>query len=103
MDLEASCLTNALPVHRLALEVRQAADAPAAYVRVLDLSVERLEHHYTRLGDRDGAQRYHYQASAFESQCDLSYDRAGLGSPIRASGNVSPRGSENAAWSPPQP
>src|SRR5947199_489737 len=33
VDLEASCLTNAFPVHRLCLEVGQAADAPAAYVR----------------------------------------------------------------------
>src|SRR5947209_12530748 len=40
VDLEASCLTNALPVHRLGLEVGQAGEAPAAYVRALDLSVE---------------------------------------------------------------
>jgi hypothetical protein len=78
VDLEASCLTNALPVHRLGLEVGQAADAPAAYVRALDLGVERLEQRYTRLGDRDGAQRYHYQAPVFEFECELSYDRAGL-------------------------
>ena len=43
VDLESSSLTNAFPVHRLALEVGEAAEAPAAYVRALDLSVERLE------------------------------------------------------------
>jgi uncharacterized protein len=78
VDLEASCLTNALPVHRLGLEVGQAADAPAAYVRASDLGVERLEQRYTRLEDLDGAQRYHYQAPAFEFECELSYDHVGL-------------------------
>src|SRR5947209_20339823 len=49
VDLEASCLTNASPVLRLGLEVGQTAAAPAAYVRALDLGVERLEQNYTRL------------------------------------------------------
>jgi hypothetical protein len=78
VDLEASCLTNALPVRRLGLEVGQTADVPAAYVRASDLSVERLEQSYTRLEDLDGAQRYHYRAPAFAFACELSYDRAGL-------------------------
>src|SRR4051812_17227140 len=42
VDLESSALTNALPVHRLAVEVGRQAEAPAAYVRALDLGVERL-------------------------------------------------------------
>jgi hypothetical protein len=78
VDLESSCLTNALPVHRLALDVGQGAEAPAAYVRAPDLRVERLEQRYTRLEDLDGAQRYHYEAPSFEFECDLTYDRAGL-------------------------
>jgi hypothetical protein len=78
VDLEASCLTNALPVRRLGLELGQAADAPAAYVRVTDLSVERLEQQYIRLEDAAGAQRYHYHAPAFEFECELTYDQAGL-------------------------
>lgn len=78
VDLESSCLTNALPVRRLGLEAGQSADAPAAYVRALDLSVERLEQHYTRLEDLDGAQRYHYRAPAFDFECELAYDQAGL-------------------------
>lgn len=43
VDLESSALTNALPVHRMGLGIEPAADAPAAYVRALDLSVDRLE------------------------------------------------------------
>jgi uncharacterized protein len=78
VDLESSCVTNALPVHRLELGVGEAADAPAAYVRARDLTVERLEQRYTRLEDVDGAQRYRYAAPAFEFECDLAYDRAGL-------------------------
>jgi hypothetical protein len=78
VDLEASCLTNALPVHRLGLQVGEAAAAPAAYVRARTLSVERLEQRYTRLEDLEDAQRYRYEAPGFGFQCDLTYDRAGL-------------------------
>jgi uncharacterized protein len=45
--------------------VGQAADAPAAYVRAVELRVERLEERYTRLQDAKGGQRYHYEAPAF--------------------------------------
>ena len=51
VDLESSSLTNAFPVHHLGLEVGQEAEAPAAYVRALDLAVERLEQRYLRLDD----------------------------------------------------
>src|SRR3954453_5696729 len=37
VDLESSALTNALPVHRLGLGTGSSAQAPAAYVQVLDL------------------------------------------------------------------
>jgi hypothetical protein len=36
-------MTNALPVHRIALPAGAPADAPAAYVRAAGLAVERLE------------------------------------------------------------
>jgi hypothetical protein len=49
MDLESPALTNALPVHRLALPVGGRATAPATYVHALDLAVERLEQAYTRI------------------------------------------------------
>src|SRR3712207_7118826 len=66
VDLESSAMTNALPVHRLALPTGATAQAPAVYVRALDLSVERLEQQYTRAGDQDGHQRYEYTAPAFD-------------------------------------
>jgi hypothetical protein len=78
VDLESSALTNALPVHRLRLGVGGSAAAPAAYVRALDLRVERLEQDYTRAGDDGGRQRYDYAAPAFGVSCRLRYDDAGL-------------------------
>ncbi len=78
VDLESSSLTNAFPAHRLGLQVGQHAEAPAAYVRALDLSVERLEQRYLRLDDDGERQRYLYTAPAFEFECELSYDEFGL-------------------------
>ena len=51
VDLESSALTNAFPVRRLGLAVDERADAPAAYVRAIDLAVERLEQRYVRIED----------------------------------------------------
>jgi uncharacterized protein len=78
LDLESSALTNAFPVHRLALAPGGAADAPAAYVRALDLGAGRLEQHYRRVDDGADGERYDYAAPAFAFTCRLSYDRAGL-------------------------
>jgi uncharacterized protein len=78
VDLESSALTNAFPVHRLGLQVAQEASAPAAYVRALGLSVERLDQHYRRLDDDGTRQRYWYAAPAFDFACELLYDEAGL-------------------------
>ena len=78
VDLESSSLTNAFPVHRLGLAVGEEADAPAAYVRALDLAVERLEQRYRRLEDDNGRQRYHYVSPAFGFECELVYDESGL-------------------------
>ena len=78
VDLESSAMTNALPVHRLDLATGEMAQAPAAYVRALDLSVERLEQQYVRMSDEDGHQRYDYSAPAFDFSCHLVYDEAGL-------------------------
>ena len=71
-------LTNAFPVHHLGLEVGQAAEAPAAYVRALDLAVERLEQRYLRLDDEGDLRRYHYTSPAFDFECELVYDASGL-------------------------
>jgi hypothetical protein len=78
VDLESSALTNTFPAHRLGLRVGEHAEAPAAYVRALDLSVERLEQRYVRLDDAEGRERYHYTAPSFEFECELVYDEFGL-------------------------
>jgi hypothetical protein len=62
VDLEASALTNALPVRRMDLAVAGAAAAPAAYVRAVGLAVERLEQVYARTTDQGACQRYDYTA-----------------------------------------
>lgn len=78
VDLEVSACTNALPVNRLSLEVGQAAEAPAAYVRTHDLCVERLEQSYARLPDDANGPRYDYRAPSFDFRATLAYDRFGL-------------------------
>jgi hypothetical protein len=74
VDLEASAMTNAFPVRRMRLEPGVRTDAPAAYVRALDLSVERLEQTYERLAER----RFEYDCRRFGFTCELVYDDAGL-------------------------
>jgi uncharacterized protein len=78
LDLESSSLTNAFPVRRLGLEIGEQADAPAAYVRASDLTVERLEQRYVRLDDEGKRQRYGYTAPRFGFACQLFYDESGL-------------------------
>jgi len=78
LDLESSSLTNALPVHRLGLQVGEAAEAPAVYVRAQDLSVERLEQHYHRVDDEGAGQRFDYAAPRFDYRERLAYDASGL-------------------------
>jgi hypothetical protein len=78
VDLEASVFTNALPVRRLRLAVGESADAPAAYVRVPELRVERLEQRYQRLHDDGPHTRYDYRAPAFRYGAILAYDESGL-------------------------
>ena len=78
VDLEASACTNALPVHRLGLDVGQEADAPAAYVRAFDLRLERLEQRYARLPDDGERVRYDYAAPAFGYRDELVYDKVGF-------------------------
>jgi uncharacterized protein len=78
VDLEASAMTNALPVRRLGLPVAAQAAAPAAYVRAVGLAVERLEQTYVRAADEAHWQRYDYTAPAFDFSVRLVYDQAGL-------------------------
>ncbi|HEY6479999.1 MAG TPA: putative glycolipid-binding domain-containing protein [Streptosporangiaceae bacterium] len=78
VDLESSAMTNALPVHRMALPVGGRAAAPAAYVRAGDASAERLDQEYLRTADEGAHQCYEYAAPAFEFACRLVYDESGL-------------------------
>jgi uncharacterized protein len=78
VDLEASACTNAVPVNRLGLRIGEAADAPAVFVRVPTLGVERLEQTYERLPDDGERARYRYAASAFDFRAVLVFDRFGL-------------------------
>jgi hypothetical protein len=78
VDLESSALTNAFPVRRLGLAIGRRAEAPAVYVRAVDLHVERLEQHYVRRDDDGVRQRYGYTAPRFRFRCELLYDPYGL-------------------------
>ena len=78
VDLEASALTNALPVRRMGLPVSGRAAAPAAYVRAAGLAVRRLEQTYVRITDEAACQRYEYAAPAFDFAARLVYDKSGL-------------------------
>lgn len=78
VDLESSAMTNALPVRRMALPAGARATAPAAYVRAVGLSVERLEQAYVRAPGEAAQQRYDYTAPAFDFECRLVYDKSGL-------------------------
>ena len=78
VDLEASAMTNALPIRRMDLPVTATAAAPAAYVRAVGLDVDRLEQTYARITDEADCQRYDYTAPAFGYSGRLIYDQAGL-------------------------
>jgi hypothetical protein len=60
------------------LAVGARADAPAAYVRAADLTVERLDQTYERVADDAGQQRFEYAAPVFDVNCRLVYDQSGL-------------------------
>jgi hypothetical protein len=78
VDLEASACTNTFPVHRLDLAVGERASEPAAWVRALDLRVERLEQAYRRLEDDGPHPRFDYRAPGLEFRATLVFDPAGL-------------------------
>ena len=74
VDLEASACTNTLPIHRLTPPSGQVVEAPAVYVRALDLSVVRLDQTYRLLDDH----RYDYTSAGGDFRAVLAYDAAGL-------------------------
>jgi hypothetical protein len=74
----ASACTNTIPIRRLGLEVGDSADAPAVYVRWLDLSVQRLQQEYHRLDDDKMRLHLDYRAPRFDYAVRLVFDRSGL-------------------------
>jgi uncharacterized protein len=78
VDLESSACTNTLPVHRLHLDVGHAAEVPAAYVRAVDLGVERMEQRYARVDNHGTNTQYDYSAPTFGFEARLVFDETGL-------------------------
>jgi hypothetical protein len=78
VDLESSACTNTLPIHRLRLEAGTLADAPAAYVRVAGLAIERREQSYLMVSSDEAHDQYAHAAPIFDFECRLVYDNAGL-------------------------
>ncbi|MGH3005938.1 MAG: putative glycolipid-binding domain-containing protein [Gaiellaceae bacterium] len=72
VDLGFSPSTNTLPIRRLGLPVGEAADVAAVWLRWPDLTVERLDQRYDRIG-RD---LYRYSSGRFSSV--LKVDEEGL-------------------------
>lgn len=78
IDFESSLVTNTLAVHRLELSSSTPVDVPAAFVRTLDLRVERLEQTYQR-GEPTGSQFvFDYTSPTFDFACQLIFDASGL-------------------------
>jgi uncharacterized protein len=78
LDLEGSVVTNTAPIHRLALEVNQKSDAPAAYVRTQNLRIERLEQTYQRLADSENLAVFDYNSPRFDYHNLLRFAPDGL-------------------------
>jgi hypothetical protein len=78
VDLEASAMTNALPVRRMGLPAGARQAAPAAYVRAVGLAAERLEQTYARTAGEASCQRYDYVAPGFGFAARLIYDESSL-------------------------
>jgi hypothetical protein len=78
LDLEASVVTNTIPVHRLALAIDQEGESKAVYVRSDDLAVERLDQTYRRLTDAEDAFLFDYRSPRFGYHDTLRFGSDGL-------------------------
>jgi uncharacterized protein len=72
VDLEWSPSTNALPIRRLALALRETKVVTAAWVRLPSLEIQRLDQSYERLDER----HYRYRSGRFTA--DLAVDEDGM-------------------------
>ena len=78
VDLETSAMTNTFPIHRLDLVPGVEQEAPAAYVQVDDLAVNRLPQTYRRIPDGATGLRFDYISPTHDFRATLSFDRSGL-------------------------
>lgn len=62
LDIQWTPSTNALPIHRLGLEVGESREVEVAWIRLPGMTVERLSQRYTRLGP-DRYERYGARSS----------------------------------------
>lgn len=74
MDLNFSPVTNLIPIRRLDLEIGQAADVKAAWLRFPELTLEPLEQVYRRVGPA----AYRYESANGSFTADLAVNTAGL-------------------------
>jgi uncharacterized protein len=68
LDMEASPVTNTIPIRRTVMKIGERVDLTAAWVRFPSLRVEPLEQIYERIG----ARKYRYRsASGFSAELDV--------------------------------
>lgn len=75
IDIQASPLTNTLPIRRLALDRGQSADIRVAYIRVPSLAVEPAGQRYTAL---EPGSLYRFESLESGFKADLPVDREGF-------------------------
>ena len=74
VDISISPSTNTLPIRRLDLANGQSAEVTAVWIRLPQLSIERLPQRYTRTGE----QSYRYASRGGAFTADLTVDELGL-------------------------
>jgi hypothetical protein len=75
IDIQASPVTNTLPVRRLALDRAQGADIRVAYIRVPSLAVEPVRQRYTAL---EPGSLYRFESLEGAFKADLPVDQEGF-------------------------
>jgi hypothetical protein len=78
LDLEASVVTNTIPVQRLGLGVDQEGQSKAVFVRSDGLAVEQLDQTYRRLPDVEEAFLFDYRSPRFGYHDTLRFGSDGL-------------------------
>ncbi|WP_112663726.1 putative glycolipid-binding domain-containing protein [Microvirga flavescens] len=74
IDIEASPLTNTLPIRRLGLQAGDSSEVRLCYVTVPELSVSLAHQRYTALGER----AYRFQSLTSGFTADLPVDEDGF-------------------------